>query len=53
MSEEATPEVQTLRLMGGSFEDDDSDDEGTSEWPDAELVGIQRIGGARDGRMAS
>ncbi|XRB16088.1 ABC transporter [Pseudoscourfieldia marina] len=40
VSEEATPEVQTLRLMGGSFEDDDSDDEGTSsppEWPDAEL----------------
>jgi len=38
VSEEATPEVQTLRLMGGSFEDDDSDDEGTSsppEWPDA------------------
>ena len=27
MSEEATSEVQTLRLMGGSFEDD-SDDEG-------------------------
>ncbi|XRB00901.1 hypothetical protein NFJ02_10g02510 [Pycnococcus provasolii] len=53
----AVEEVQTLRLMVGSFEDDDSDDEGTSEWPDAELVGILRCadsqGGARDGRMAS
>jgi len=34
VSEEATPEVQTLRLMGGSFEDDDSDDEGTSSPPE-------------------
>ena len=32
----AVEEVQTLRLMVGSFEDDDSDDEGMSEWPDAD-----------------